>query len=97
MENKKTFSYFSFGSSLTTILILAYLLIFTNSEMGNLEEGIRQINLIRLMKVSIMLGVTASIFSFIRKEPKSIFKYVGTILNFLMLTILIAWFLFFSF
>jgi len=85
--HKAIFALAAFGFSILTITLciaIVELYVLKKKELF----GISDVYILRITLISVVLGLGLSIVSFSRKEKLKFIKFVGTLLNFLLFTII---------
>jgi hypothetical protein len=84
-NTQKTFSKLSFVAALVTILLTVYLFNLMPDKIV-VGRGVPVIpfKLIFIIQVTCLLGFVFAIISLVKKEPSSVFKWIGGIFNILL-------------
>lgn len=98
-NNNKRFSILSLIFSLVTISLLVYYL-FLRPSVIKVKELYQQIDLLIVIRITFIMGVTFTTLSYYKKEQTNKFKLIGTILNSLLVILAVLlgiWILILSF
>jgi hypothetical protein len=88
---KKTFSKLSFATSIITAILMLYIMTKIPSEIKVNDIGKPFISPLfaMLMLLFCALGFIFTILSFVKKEPTTLIKWVGTVINMILILVLI--------
>ena len=88
---KKTFSKWAFGTAIITTTLIVYYATQIPSEMKASDVGKPFIPLefASIMLLSCLLGFVFTIISFVKKEPSSVIKWAGAIINIIPFLIMV--------
>jgi RsiW-degrading membrane proteinase PrsW (M82 family) len=92
---KKTFSILSFGMTIVIFTLFLYFNSLIPTEIkasdgfkNRIPENHEELAIV--VKLSCMLGFVFSILSFVKKEPSSLIKWIGAIINILIFLLIVG-------